>query len=90
MDYALNLPDSEAQFVNLVKQLKIEGWNQLEVYELFTNYRNLLDSDNREFESDIVGDVLDLIYGWCGESAKLFGRTMSNDEIFQYRESKKQ
>ena len=90
LDKALNSNDGEAQLINLVKELKAEDWNQLQVYDVFETYMFSLSNAGLEAESDVVTEVVAYIYGWCGESAKLFGRTLSNEEIRKYRESKNQ
>ena len=90
LDNALGSSESEKSLINLVEELKTEGWNQLQVYDVFETYMFSLEKENRVAEADIVTEVVSYIYGWCGEHAKLFGRTMSNDEIKKYRESKNQ
>lgn len=90
LDKALSLSDAESQLIKLVEELKVEGWNQLQIYDVFETYMFSLEKENRVIEADIVCEVVSYIYGWCGENAKLFGRTMSNEEIKKYRESKNQ
>ncbi len=85
---ALNSTDSEAQLINLVEELKTEGWNQLQVYDVFETYMFSLEEQNRVAEADIVTEVVSYIYGWCPSNLKLFPNNLSNDEIEKYRESK--
>ncbi len=90
LDDALGSSESEEQLINLVEELKMEGWNQLQVYDVFETYMFSLGEANRVAEEDVVMEVVSYIYGWCGESRKLFDHILSNDEIKKYRESKKQ
>ena len=83
---ALKTSDPETELTNLVKELKTKGWSQFKTYDVFETHMFSLQAIGREKDSDIVGEVVTDIYGWCGENTKLFGRTMSNEEIRKYRE----
>lgn len=91
LEKALNSNDGEAQLTNLVEELKAEGWNQLQVYDVFETYMFWLENAGQQAESDVVMEVVACIYyGRCGHSRQLFGRSLSNEEIKKYRESKNQ
>lgn len=87
LDAALNSSESEVELINLVHQLKAEGWSQLEVYDVFETYMFSFPPE-QEAESDVVCEVVERIYGWCGESWRLFPKTLDNDEIRKFRESR--
>lgn len=88
IEVALKTSDPDAELMNLVKELKTKGWSQLETYDVFETYMFSLQAAGQEKDSDIVCEVVSCIYGWCGESFQLFGRSMSNKEIKKYREGK--
>lgn len=90
LDDALKSSEPEAKLIKLVGKTKKRRWNQLRVYDVFETYMFWLEEQKRQVEADIVTEVVSYIYGWCTENLKLFPHTLSNDEIKNYRESKKQ
>jgi predicted RNase H-like nuclease len=74
--------------ISLVEQMKNEGRTQLQIYHLFESFRALLRETDREADEDDVMDVMDLICGWCGKSARLFSSSLTNEEIEQFQRDK--
>ena len=56
----------------LARAFKVEGMSQLEMYQLFDNYRAKHEADTDETKYDAILDTLDIICGWCGSHARLF------------------
>ena len=55
----------------LARQMKEQGVTQQDMYELFSAQR-LRYMDTNEFYSNVIGDVLDRIVGWCQPAHRLF------------------
>ena len=82
---ALNAAEPEAELVKLVEAMKREGLSQLEIYCRFTEvYVEAQDANDRR-KDDLIADVLDRIWGWCGEHSKLFSQSLDNDQVSQYQ-----
>jgi hypothetical protein len=48
----------------LALDLNRKGLNRKEIYEIFYAYFLKLQSDNRDDDANIIGDVMDMITGW--------------------------
>ena len=79
---------TSANLVTLVNEMKGEGLSQLEIYDRFEHFRAMLRETSREKDEDTVIDILDRIVGWCSPQAKLFTRSLSNEEIESYYKTK--
>ena len=88
LEIALYSFEPEKQLIQLVEELKIEGWNQLQIYDVFEKFMFSLEAQGKQAEGDTVTEVFSYIYGWCPSNLKLFPHNLSNDEIIKYRESK--
>jgi len=79
---------SSGNLVGLVEQMKAEGFNQLEIYDSFEEFRAILRKTHREQDENVVMDIMDRLVGWCSPNAKLFTQSLSNEEIDAYRKRK--
>ena len=61
LDKALESPNHEESVLELAKELRDEGVSQIGLYFLYTEYQQLIDSDDPRYDS--ILDTLDLIYG---------------------------
>ena len=57
---------------DLAQQLKSEGMTQIEMYQVFDQYRAKHEGDSDEIKYDALLDTMDIISGWCGSHARLF------------------
>src|SRR4051794_19175257 len=69
----------------LSDQMRAEGLHQVEIYDRFESFWVLLGNANREADSDILGDHLECIVGWCNPAACWFDHYLTNEEIYAYR-----
>jgi hypothetical protein len=80
---ALAMPDPTKGAYECAVQLRTEGVTQIEMYLVFAGVReDLQDGDPRY---DAVLDTMDCIVGFCSPHAKLFARSLSNEEIEKSR-----
>jgi hypothetical protein len=80
---ALAMPDPAKGAYECAVQLRTEGVTQIEMYLVFDGVREgLQDGDPRY---DAVLDTMDSIVGFCSPHAKLFARSLSNEEIEKSR-----
>jgi hypothetical protein len=79
----LAMPDPTNGAYECAVQLRTEGVTQIEMYLVFDGVREgLQDGDPRY---DAVLDTMDCIVGFCSPHAKLFARSLSNEEIEKAR-----
>jgi hypothetical protein len=79
--------ENENDLLEIVRILRVQGLDQLDIYLKFEDYQLYLIEQGRDHdpETDNLYSVLERIYGWCREDLKLFGRTMNNDELKKRR-----
>lgn len=56
---------------NLACKLVQEGYSREELFEIFENYRAVLQGREQEDLEDDLLDVIDQLDGWCAEHAKI-------------------
>lgn len=74
--------------IELVREMEGEGRSQIEIYDCFEQFRQVLREAERETDEESVMDVMDCIVGCCGR-AKLFSHYLTNDEIEAYQKQAK-
>lgn len=71
---ALDEENPEDDLVQIVIDLKSEGWTQEKVYELFSEALAYCSEYGTEYQDDCLRDTMDRIVGWCAESEWLFDK----------------
>lgn len=56
---------------NLARKLVQEGYSREEPFEVFENYRSVLQGRGQEDLEDDLLDVTDQLDGWCAEHARI-------------------
>ena len=69
---AIERKEEGIDLVAIVNELKSEGKNQRQVYDIFGEYLEYIAEHGTEEQDDYVRDVMDRIYGWCDPDYKLF------------------
>lgn len=72
IEHALRQPKPHEALSALAAEWKNQGQTQREIYNAFEQYRAYLRDEEREFDEDIVMDIMDCITGRCGPHARLF------------------
>lgn len=76
---------SDNQLDTLVEEMKAEGYSQVEVFDKFDQFRNLLTLTGREQDEDKVLDTMDRIWGWGATDQRLFSDFLIDEKIQAYR-----
>jgi hypothetical protein len=68
---ALRADDPVAALRSLALSFADRGYKRQEVYNLFLPFYKFLQREDRGHDEDLLGDVMDMITGFCGPSYKL-------------------
>jgi len=72
LQIALQQPQPGLAALELARALRDEGMSQLDMYQLFDEFRASHASDADEIVFDAVLDTMDIISGWCSPNYRLF------------------
>jgi len=72
----LNSENPEENLVQIVLDLKKDGWSQVNVYKLFSEALAYYSEHGTEQQDDNLRDILDRIVGWGSKSYWLFDKTL--------------
>ncbi len=73
----LNLMNTNKEgesYVDLILELKKEGWGQENVYDLFNDLLGYAVEHGTEEQDDAIRNTMDRIVGWCSEGYWLFDK----------------
>jgi hypothetical protein len=79
LQIALQQPQPSLAALELARALRDEGMSQLDLYQLFDEFRDAHASDADEILFDAVLDTLDFISGWCSPNYRLFDTELPHD-----------
>ncbi len=71
---ALDEENPEDDLVQIILDLKSEGWTQEKVYSLFSEALEYYSEHGTEYQDDSLRDTMDRIVGWCSEDQWLFDK----------------
>ena len=79
--------ENENDLLEIVRVLRTQGLDQLDIYIKFADYLNYLRECGRDEGPEIENlySVIERIWGWCRPDRKLFERSLNNDEIKKRR-----
>jgi len=69
---ALSLEEIEDELVKIVLELKSSGWEQKDVYEIFSEMLDIIMKNGVKRHENALRDVMDRIVGWCNKNFRLF------------------
>lgn len=72
LEAALREPQPARAVAALAETFKKEGMTQLEMYQLYDEYRAKHQDDADETMYNAILDTMDCIGGWCSPSARLY------------------
>ena len=85
---ALQSDDAAGKLAELGEAMKHAGLSQLEIYRRFHDRFLLTHDDPNQKNYDALADTMDLIWGYCEPQSRLFSRSLSDEEIEKYRQSR--
>ena len=72
----------------LADHLREAGRTQVAIYDLFESFLRVISEEGRQEDEDAIGDALDCIWGWCSREAMWFDRTLTDQDVKEYRQTK--
>jgi hypothetical protein len=72
LEIALQQPQPSRTASQLARALRDEGMSQLDLYQLFDEFRAVHESDADGTVYDAVLDTMDFISGWCSPGSRLY------------------
>lgn len=72
LERAVSAENPVGALTAIAANMRDNGANQQQVYDVFMEFMLVLRAENRQSEEDSVGDVLDYIWGWCGPDHRIF------------------
>ena len=72
----------------LVRELEAEGMSQVEIYDYFDQFIDLLGDAEREEDEDRMMDTIGRIIGYCSPHAKLFPNFLKDEAIYEFRRNR--
>ena len=72
LEFALQEPQPARPVLELARALKADGMTQVEMYQLYDEFRAKHQNDADETRYDAILDAMDHIAGWCAIESQLF------------------